>query len=335
MKTLFLPFAFLLLFLSSCSRDEVLPDEKKLMNSVDVYVAGSEFNQACYWKNNVKHVLPFGDNISLSKIIIENNNIFVFGSSYQNGKSFFWKNNVKYDIEQYLNIAAGSNYTITDFTVSNDETYITGMFKNVTAPPALQYELCFWKNNVKNIVYQNSNPVFPDEIAYFDNHVYISSSFPVGYFIDNTFFPVNASWMHGFVKTNQGVLVLYNKHETTGPNSTFYYNNTNTNVNYFVDTISNPNLSEGKFITDKYTNDLYISSSYLNNYYYKNNNHIIVPVDNDYYVISDMFVLNNNVYLIKTKQNSYKVYINNVITQSITGTSIPNGSFRSIFVVQN
>ncbi|MDR6920628.1 hypothetical protein [Chryseobacterium sp. 2987] len=77
MKTLFIPFLFVLSLFVSCSdaKDDQELSEKTV--SYDVYVAGRENNTACYWKNGQKTNLADGTNITPSKIIVENNHVFL------------------------------------------------------------------------------------------------------------------------------------------------------------------------------------------------------------------------------------------------------------------
>jgi hypothetical protein len=54
-----------------------------------VYVAGSENNQACYWKDNEKMILTDGDNTLATKIFVNNNHIYVTSLGLRTVKTIF------------------------------------------------------------------------------------------------------------------------------------------------------------------------------------------------------------------------------------------------------
>lgn len=353
MKKLLLPFfAIMLLIFNSCnsSTDMTGEVEKNLTQSYDVYIAGRETNKACYWKNTIKTELTNGDNLVPIEIKVENNNVYVTGSLGINPVSYksiqyFWKNNVKTEIKQYLNISSFVQSDITAFTVNNGDIYFAGYVENPIPASSLErYELCFWKNGVKTVLHKSQFISSAEGIFVDGTDVYISSlvvynnqSTDRGYFKNTIFNSLNQpNYVFNFAKNNNGLHILYMK------NSKYYSKNISTNAETMIGdyTLSLPFY--GKIVSDNNTTDLYTIYSFNGTTYFKNSS-VINPNFSQLTNIQDMFVLNNNVYMIKyTAQSSTynaKVFINGVETQNINstqnGTVNYTGTFNSVYVVQN
>ncbi|WP_153399243.1 hypothetical protein [Chryseobacterium vaccae] len=325
MKTLFIPFLFVLSLFVSCSdaKDDQELSEKTV--SYDVYVAGRENNTACYWKNGQKTNLADGTNITPSKIIVENNHVYVFENNV------FWKDNIKTDIRQYLAVPAALVLRIREFYVKDGDVYLLGYVEDPNpVNPSQRYQLCYWKNGAKTIVsydpgemvYNNSNysmTIF-QSVVYVSGHQKINGTVNFGYFKNGTFYPVATGYQTNAISSNTSSIYL------SGNN--FYKNlltGTETHLTPVPDAF---NASSNKILIDN--NDVYRMALKK---YYKNANEVSVNWST-FHGIADMKALNENIYMIRWLDGSnltYKVYINDVETQSIAS----GGSFSSIFVVQN
>lgn len=341
MKNLFLCLLFLLSFVSCRNSDEGILE--KNVPTYDVYVSGMENSLACYWKNNIKTNLTLGDNLRASKIIVENNNTYILGNNINltsQGQYYFWKNNIREDLRQYLSIPSTAPFAIFDMAIDNGDEYFIGYYDTFSPIGPDQYAFCIWKNGVKTILNSNSDPsiYWSSKINIFNHQVYVASHIRVGNSIDSGYFlnsiynsVPNVSWVCNFSKNSNGINFLYVE------NQNFVYKNLSTNVNSTIAT-NFPNLYTGKILSETASTDIYITSSFLDNAYYKNNILTNVPIDPNYSSVRDMFVLNNDIYLIKQQNSPYgsKVYINNVETQStINNPNQFQNEFNSIFVVQN
>ncbi len=354
MKNLILPFILILTFAISCrdtSADEVL--EKK-NTSYDVYVAGRENSKACYWKNNIKTDLTNGDNINPLEIIVQNNNVYVTGTNGSTPTAlkpihYFWKNGTRYDIKQYLNLPNTGLSEITGFTVNNDDVYFTGYVEDPAATSTFdRYELCYWKNGVKTILYKSQYAPSAKGIAVANStigtDVYVSARITDnnqntdrGYFKNTIFNSLNqSSDIYNFTENNNGLYILY-----INNSSQYHTKNVFTNIATYIGYNINPIGPIADLVTDRITNDLYTYE--LGNNYYKNATLVstsFLPLNN----IKDMFVLNNNIYIIKDTISSTfiytgKLFINGVETQTITSTQNSSqnftGTFNSLYVVEN
>ncbi|WP_345200196.1 hypothetical protein [Chryseobacterium ginsengisoli] len=345
MKTLILPFLFLLMFAVSCSTNDDMEAVKKNVLSYDVYVAGRDNFKACYWKNNVKTDLASTDSTTATKIIVENNDVHILGnnSSNANRTYYYWKNNVRQNLGQYLGIPIGQYYQILDIAIDNNDTYFLGYYDTVSPIAHERYALCIWKNGVKTVLNTSGSIIYTtSKLNIYNHQAYVSALIydvttnliQSGYYINSTFHSVpGITWVGNFAETINGISFLYIK------NQNYYSRQLSTNTETLVDSNVNSNLNFGKIVGETSSNDQYvIGSIFLNNYYYKNNVQTMFPLDSNYPMIQDIFVLNNNLYLIKqqTTSNASKVYINNVETQSINNTTNIFGSgFNSIFVLAN
>ncbi len=353
MKKLLLPFFVSVLWVfNSCTNTTGINDEaaNNLPQSYDVYIAGRENSKACYWKNTIKTDLAGGENLVPIEIKEENNNVYVTASLGVTPTSFksvhyFWKNGTKNEIKQYLGIPSGAQNDITAFGVKNGDLYFAGYVENLSpATPNQRYELCYWKNGVKTLLHQS--PYIPSAEGLFINgsDVYVSAlivdnnqNVDRGYFKNTTFNSLGQpSYVFNFAKNNNGLHILFQK------NAKYYSKNITSNTETMIGNYAVNLPFYGKIASDEGSNDLYTTYYNQGNDYFKNTNIVSTGFSSLPY-IQDLFVLNNNVYLIKysTANNTYlgKVFINGVETQSINGTQ--NGTvnytstFNSIYVVEN
>jgi hypothetical protein len=333
--------------------DEIL--EKK-NTSYDVYIAGRENSKACYWKNTVKTDLSNGDGISTINIKVENNDIYVTGISLpnttNNGIEYFWKNNVRTTVKQYLNIPSNIQYKIRSFAVSNGDVYFAGYVENPAATSTIdRYELCYWKNGTKTILYKSQYISIVENIFIDGLDIYVSATkannnqnIERGYFKNMIFIPILASEVYNFAKNSEGIHFLYQR------NLKYFSKNLNTNIETLIGDYSSPIPNLGKIISNNITNDLYTIQSTSGGFYFKNSLQTF-PTFSPLLYIQDMFVIDSNIYMIRYNNNLYpnpnnpnmtyngKVFINNIESQNITSTNsvvsgYSTGNFSSIYVVK-
>ncbi|SFN08184.1 hypothetical protein SAMN05421594_0884 [Chryseobacterium oleae] len=331
MKNLFL--LLLLTFLISCHDTDPDPVQKNVV-SFDVYVAGKENNKACYWKNNVKVDLVNGTNIDPKKIIVENNNVYVFADGN------FWKNNTKYDLYSYLGLPSNSKLQIRNFYVKNNDIYAVGTLRGTAIYPI---EHCYWKNGVKNVLFTQTNSNtggYLTDITVHNSDVYVPvikypapNNSEIGYYKNNNYTSIiqNNSLAHGIESNTNGVFMVI--HDTNAHTS--YYKNLLTNTNHYSSSGGRVNI-----VLDN--SDIY---SFFGQAYYKNGNTIPINNPNGYNDITDLKVLAGNTYMICQMLSqagslniAQKVFINGTETQHIvhTANNVPSGNaFTSVFVVQN
>ncbi len=353
MKTLILPFLFLLTFLVSCKTNDMEILEKKVA-SVDLYVAGIENNQACYWKNNVKTNLINGTGITARKIIVENNDVYVFATNNVAPFDYYlWKNNTKININQYIgtNInttnPADYHHIINDFLIDQGNIYLIGNIRSpITYSSGINSytrEICYWKNGVKTVLFTENPPFLLTNIitrntTIHDGNIYIpinkrfnnftDSPIEVGYFVNGTYHIVlpysnQTSFRHISKGSNGVYLSIYDQ----SINKTYYKNLLTNADSYFSQTV------KGKFTCDG--NDIYDFSNGQN--YLKNDQTIFSNYSSGFDNIEDLLALDQNVYQIRSKyvndkKDSFKVYINDTEVQQI---NVLDGIFTSIFVVPN
>ena len=342
MRNLILPFILLLTFVFSCRENDADEGLEQKNTTYDVYVAGSDNNKACYWKNNVLTYLTNGDNIKAEKIIVENNNIYVFAAES------FWKNNVKSNLYTYLGVPSNNNPLISllevkSFYVKDNDIYVVGSIRGpvnlASGVATYTIEHCYWKNGVKNVLFANtgsSTGGFLSDITIHNNDIYIaatkfitSSNWQLGYFKNGIYTAVNSGSFLGINSNSSGVFIgIFDQNNS-------YYKDLITNTDHYMTT----NV-KAKVVLDN--NDIY---SFYQNTYYKNGNAININNPNGYNDIKDLKVVNNKTYMIcemfhqmNSLDIAYKVYINGVENQQITHTANNvnlGGSFNSIYVVEN
>lgn len=136
-----------------------------------------------------------------------------------------------------------------------------------------------------------------------------------------------------FTEILSGIQFLYIK------NYIYYSMQLSINTEIIAANFSHPIFTFGKIFGEKTSADYYITERMLmNNFYYKNNIETIFPLDPDYEIIQDLFVLDHNMYVIKQQTAPFasKVYINNIETQSITNPANTFvNAFNSVFIVAN
>ncbi|WP_294203273.1 hypothetical protein [uncultured Chryseobacterium sp.] len=343
MKTLILPFLFLLTLIFSCTpndNDEIL---EKNVASYDVYVAGMENYKACYWKNNIKINLFSPDSTTANKILIENNDVHVLGKTRANfnGSYYYWKNNVRLNLEQYLGIPAGHYYKILDMAVDGNDTYFIGYYDTLSPVAVQKYAFCLWKNGIKTELNTSDNIIYDDsKISVFNHQSYVSArirnagTIESGYYVNSLFHTIpGISTVCNFTETVAGIQFLYTK------NIRYYSMQLSTNTETLITDYINPPPISSKISGEKTSSDYYITAIMpMINSYLKNNVQTTFPLDTDYDMIKDLFVLDGNVYVIKQKSTPFasKVYINNVETQSIINPANTFvNAFNSVFVVAN
>ncbi|KMQ65346.1 hypothetical protein ACM46_05415 [Chryseobacterium angstadtii] len=345
MKKLLLSFVLVIVALSSCSRTIVDPPEDKLTNAVDVYVAGKENNQVCYWKNTVKTNLVNGNNLEPISVYAENNDIyFLARSPYnpanpQNYDYYFWKNNSRQEVKQYLNIPASSYFSFQQFQVKNGDVYITGVIENLNPPtPMDKYEVCYWKNGVKTIVFKHN--VQSIEV----NLSIINSDF---YMISHKYNTATAKFEHGYYKnstytslTSQSSSFVGNGIFADSNDALLFYSDGASNSNNLKN-LSNNALTTVPFEYRTFTLDQVSNAKYFvaSTKYCKNTINNMTDFSNDpgnFKFITDIKFLNDNSYMIRQRDNNQgvaqKVFINGVESQSMAD---PNGKFVSLFVIEN
>ncbi|MCW3159719.1 hypothetical protein [Chryseobacterium oryctis] len=356
MKNLILPFILLLTFMFSCRENNIDEILEQKLNSVDVYIAGKENNTACYWKNNIKTNLTNGTGITARKIIVENNDVYVFGTSDVTPSNFYlWKNNVKININQYIGTnlnttnPADDFHNIDDFLINQGNIYLLGYVRSpiISVPPSgtqsYTRELCYWKNGIKTVLF-TEDPSFSSpfittrNFTIHNGDVYIPINkglnkivdppYEVGYFVNSTYHMVSSySDQKSFRHISKGSNGVYLSMYDNNTGNTYYRNLiTNTN-NYFSQTI------KGKFNLDG--NDIYDFSN--GEHFFKNDINTPLIYVSGFNHIEDLTALNQNVYQIRSKsindkKDSYKVYINNTEVLHISSV---NGLFTSVFAKQN
>lgn len=358
MRNLILPFILLLTFVFSCRENDIDEGLEQKNASYDVYIAGRENNKACFWKNTIKTDLSNGDGIGTINIKVENNDVYVTGitlpNTANNGIEYFWKNNVRTTVKQYLNIPNNVQYYIKSFTVNNGDIYFAGYVENPTTTSAFdKFEMCFWKNGIKTILYKSQYYSSAESIMIDGSDVYTSTAkvdnnqnVEYGYFKNTIFTSIPSTYVYNFAKNSNGIHLLFQN------NFKYYSKNINTNTDALIGDYNHPVHVLGKIISHNANNDLYTIQSSSSGFYFKNNLQTI-PTFSTLPYIQDMFVLDNNIYMIKYNNNltpnpnnpnmtyNGKVFINGVESQNITSVSNAGsgyyalGTFNSIFVVQN
>ncbi|MFC7346188.1 hypothetical protein ACFQO9_05560 [Chryseobacterium zhengzhouense] len=354
MKNLILPFVLLLTFVFSCRENDIDEGLEKKTASYDVYVAGKENNSACYWKNGIKIDLINGSNITPRKIIVENNDVYIFAMSDISQDYYIWKNNVKIAVNQHIGMnnnttnPADYAHSIDDFLVDQGNIYLFGIVTSpiVQIPSTITYtrELCYWKNGLKTVLFTQNFPnpqnyVTTRNFTIYNGDVYIpvnkmlnnlvDSPIEVGYFKNNSYNIISPySGQKNFRNISSNGLgdIYLSMYDKLTDKS--YFKNIITNTDSYIS-----QTVKGKFKIDG--TDIYDFSNGSD--YLKNDNAISFSYALGFNRIEDFFALDQNIYQIRSKstsdiKDSYKVYINNVETQHINHV---NGIFTSIYVVQD
>lgn len=324
MRNLILPFILLLTLVFSCRENDVDEGLEQKNSAYHVYISGKDNGDLCYWKNNVKYLLNY--NLALSeaptKIFVDNNDIYV------KGRYGFWKNGNYTTYRQASNTPAQAIIDIFDFYVNNGEIYFVGnTWANISS--STPTEFCYWKNGTKNILF-TSMTAHNDfcTITVFNSDVYIGANKEIsgvitgGYFKNFVFYPLaNATSLpqHTFVVSNNNHVYL---------SSIFFYKNLITGI----ETPIVPTTYTRRYQPTLDIDDVYINGEM--DAYYKNSTFINTS-NSSKPIIVDLKVMDQNIYMIRQDPNNieFKVYINNVETQSIQNLNF-DSSFNNITVVK-
>lgn len=350
MRNLILPFLLILTLMFSCrsESDEML---EKNVNSVDLYVAGAENNQACYWKNGQKVILSNGTGLYASQIIVENNNVYVYGAmtseyilNLPSKHLYLWINGTKHNLDEYLegvpNPSPNNYFQISSrMIVQNGNIYFCGSITDSSIPSQTIHTYYYWKNGLKFMISNDTTVTFPAGYQLINNEIYLGIrknyqynplTWETGFYKNNIYFPLtNDSQIEDFYTDNTGIYA-YIKNILTGEKTL-----TNINTNATIPLPLNPPSEILDIIwidNDKY----YIGD----NFYYKNNTLVQLNDPNGYNRIRGFNVKNQQIYTIRYKDGPgigilAKVFINDVEvqSQSITAVSDPNvGGLLSIYI---
>ena len=347
MKIQILACLTLLLSCISCRQDNDGEDLAKTVNSVDIYIAGTENNQACYWKNTVKTILPEGNDKIPGPIYVDgNNNVYVFSMDSSNGpNNFFWKNGVKTTLSQYLNIAPNvpnnhNYFQLTDFFLKDDKLYVAGLVKNPSPTSNQdQYQYYYWINGVPTLVFQQESSsatakIYPygnDMYVYLTHNLnYVSSTWDLGYYKNGVYHFVNTnSHCLGFDDVGGSLKMMIED----GSNK--YYKDLSTGA---ITPVPAAVGLLGSYRMVKDGNDRYFIGFKS---YYKNNTLVTMDHPDGFNQINELVAKNQNIYMIRSidgpnPEHGYKLYVNDVLVQSIITDSggIPqqNGTFMAMYI---
>lgn len=363
MKTLYFYLSILLFALVSCNREG--DEDIKKTNAVDVYVSGIDDYKAAYWKNGIKTYLDGGYGYGAYKMQIDNNNLYLFGFSYeiitnQNFRNYcFWKNGVKTNLAQYLNVPENTqtqadNITINEMIVNNGDMYFYGKIKNQAIPSTnYQYEACVWKNGTKIYSYSiNNNQSFfnAKNFKIYNNDLYYtvyevnlpSSSTPLSklHIFKNGIqtSSVDTTDSIDFLEKNNNLFLLLRGYiYAPGTTNIVGYNNSWKNITGNTQ-IAVPTSINNSFITsvNNFNDDLYYTVSEANNLnIYKNGSIFQFPYSapNGFNTVDKFVIKDQNYYMIRDNNvgSSKKMFINN--TEIINIPDLTKGCIYDILVV--
>lgn len=301
-------------------------------NPVDVYVAGQKDNQACYWKNNQPVLLNSGgiEGPTATKIIVTNNDVYVLGigvgSTTLETFPMFWKNGVLTNLKNSLGTNEEEVVSITDFEVDGNDVYFLGYTKK-TLIAFDDYSLAYWKNDVKTLVHNYGGYAHNySKIKIANNTVYIAASDNGtetinGFYVNTVFNEIPNAVINGFAVNNNEIYA----YGALGNNG--YYKNISTNS----ETTLPSNLNGiTRMLFDN--NNMFITNG--NDNIYKNG---VLFEENQILFggIMDFKILNDNIY--KITQVGDFGFVSYLTINGVETMELPNsdGSFRSVFVVQN
>lgn len=312
----------ILLTLISCSNVDDL-NNPSTQDPIDVYVAGSKNNQACYWKNNQLIMLDvgmFSNQTAAQKIIVLNNDVYVFGTAYfpntDRIEYLFWKNNVLTNLSTTYNTSSASVLLISDMEIENNDVYFVG-FTQESDP-----KITYWKNGEKIVLGIAENLIDNPKIKVVNNTIYITGKINniEGYYVNGVFNELQDTFLKDFSINNNEVYVYGGK--TNGING--YYKNISTGTETILSNLNFVNKLEFDMNNSYFSNseEIYKNTTLIHTVPFATNN------------IFDFKVLNNNLYIIEgldVNNNPLIVKINNVITM----TSAIDEDFISLFIDQN
>ena len=332
MKKILIALLVLTSFLQiSCSSDTV--NNSPTINPVDVYVAGSKNNQACYWKNNQLEMLDSGGFLytTASKIIVSNGDVYVLGrgsnGTTANDFSFYWKNGVFTNLNAQFDHGGNLLESVTDFDIVGNDIYFVGYTRSPIAIPNPPTQLVLWKNNVATIIHSfNELTISDSRIKVLNNDVYIAgpnnnSSFNSGYYKNSVFNEIQNMYIRDFT-VNNNEMSVYGSYQLS---NRIHNITTNTDINI-------------GFANDAQITDLCFDN---NNLYYSNNNEIYKNGTLIYSIptglgngLQNFKVLNGNVYKLENYGDLIlSQYLK--INDTILLTAQLGEYFNSLYIVQN
>ena len=339
MRNLILPFILLLTFVFSCRENDMDEGLEKNINSVNLYIAGAENNEACYWKNGQKVILQNGSGLYAHQIIAENNNIYVFGSmtseytlNLPSKHHYLWKNGIRYNLDEYLedvpNPGPNSNFGINSkMIVENGNIYFSGYITIYNSSSTLSTTSYYsWKNGIKTLISNDNNITVPTSYDLINNEIYFSIrknyqynplTWETGFFKNNVYLSIdNNSDIKSYHSDNTGIYALIKNVFTNQQ----YLKNIHTNT-----ILQLPTNPPGEILNVIWEgNDKYYIGT---NFYYKNNTLVQINDPNGYNRIGKFHVKNQQIYMIRYKEvinfgDLAKVFINNIEVQNQTTTPI-------------
>ncbi len=327
MKNIFIALVvFICLTQVSCNTENVATSPT--VNPVNVYVAGTKDNQACYWKNG-QIVMLGSDGFTDAfprKLVVSNGNVYILGYgkpiNNQMQHSIIWRNGVISDIETELNTSNYPTFRIDDMEILGNNEYFVGSYGNELLT---ETKTAYWKNGVKTIVTDGLTFYNPPTLKVQNDNVFVTFVFnnsTNGYFKNGVFNEIADSIVNGFAANNND-LIVFGSNLTGG-----FYLNTSTNVSNSI------TFPENSYITNlAFDNENIYYSTFQE--IYKNSTLIFEVVNPVFDNILQFKVLGNNVYNLYNLKvldvNKQNVNINNTTIQTTEIGEI----FNSIFIVQN
>lgn len=305
----------LALFFINCSNSEDI-SELNNQSTIDVYVAGQKNGNATYWKNNTEITLDNGgfSTSTANKIIVHNNNVYVFGSS---GSTYIlWENGSLTNLNEEFQEPSYELDYITDMIIDSNDVYFIGYLKSLTNPTI--YDLVYWKNGIKTVIL--SNCIYRHQqssIKVIDDNIYVFSknnNNQKGVFINNSFIPIESSHLAYGIKVKENDIYAYGT--ITGNSDILgFYKNIITGIET---TVEQPIVNLAFDVSDIYTvafhidNDPYSSRREI----LKNNESYYVSPEGFESHIIDLKAVNGDVYVIVRELTSAnlgpnKLLINN------------------------
>jgi hypothetical protein len=318
---------------TSCSSD--LVSNTTTINPVDVYVAGQKDNQACYWKNNQPVLLASEEVFGTvaTKIVVTNSDVHVLGTGVGTSPlgtiPMYWKNGALTNLKTTLSTPDEDVISITDMEIVGTDVYFVGYTKK-TLIAFEDYSLAYWKNGIKTLVHNYGGYAQNEaRIKVANNTVYLtgtnngnfnSSGQIDGYYTNGVFTNISDSILNGLAVNNNEVYTFGTLDGVP------YYKNISTNSETTLVLGSN---GLTKLLFDN-GNMYYTESGSI----YKNG----VLFDDETANsggIKDFEILNDNIY--KIRQEGVFSFISFLTINGVETMQLPNsdGSFQSIYVVQN
>lgn len=333
------------LILNSCSgnSDEITsntsenPAGSQSSKMIGVYVAGSENNQACYWKDNEKIILADGDNTLATKIFVNNNHIYVTSLGSPDGKDYIWVDNVKKKISDYYNLPASSDVYFMNACLSGNDFYVLGIIYNPNESTADKYEVCYWKNGMKTSLTKVSSTqkIIAKNITVNQNNVYVAVRFTEqytgnvldnGYYKNGQYVSLNKSgyYLDGVYGDENNLKLMYRNDVACTINSVNLLNNTS--QIYGISNPTNMFFNNGntyvKAISEILKNNTKIHASYDGGVYYNIADYEVNKMGTDSYIIKEY----------ATANPTYSVMYKNNVEYKKMSYSVNKGFMFDIFI---